>query len=458
MIMSINTIEQFHQSVGDQIVKEAGSFLGENLDHIRSAVNTLVPAVFRGLIEKNSDLEGGGNLLDYIKENFDAKLLEQSGGIFGGGPATNDLLEKGDLVIQQIFGKESAKTDEILDMVSSSNQIHRNSSETLLKMVAPVALNLIGKEIQDRQLDAQGLQELLQSQMETVMHASPMALTDIFDRAKVTNDVQSTPQKNQGELPATSDPQKPNTLKKEGPEKESSDGEEPATIAPKPSFVKRMGPWFILFILAGIMFWGMRSCGGMPPELKRSLSSDETELQDDALHKSANPDQIESDQTESTPEAADAIETVEKHVIDLPGGATLAVAKGSFAQKVSAFLSSGARAAEGRFALDGVKFNTGMAEVTEVAGQQLQHLAYLLQAYPTAQIRVECRLKSEGDAPADLALSEQRALSIKKRLNELGVANERIEATGYGSEGLDTNTDTQETATNQRVEVVVITR
>lgn len=456
MIMSINSIEQFHRSVGDQIVKEAGSFLGENLDHTRSAVNTLVPAVFRGLIEKSSDPEGAGNLLDFIKENFKEKLLEQSG-IFGGGPATNDLLEKGNTIIQKIFGQENSKTDEILEMISSSNQIQRNSTETLLKMVAPVALNLIGKEIQDRQLDAPGLQKLLKSQMEAVMHASPMALTDIFDRAKVTNEVQSTPQSKQEELPATPEPQKQNTLKSEEPEKEGSDEEEAMPVTPKPSFAKRMGPWLLLFILAGLMFWGMKSCGGMSPELKRSLSG-EMESRADEQDQSANPDQIASDQAQSTPIVDQAVETEEKHVITLPGGASLAVNKGSFAQKVSVFLSSGAQAAEGRFALDEVKFNPGRAEVTEGAGQQLQHLAYLLQAYPTSQVRVECWAQSEGDEPTDLALSEQRALSIKKRLNEMGVANERIETTGYGMEALDTNTDTTESATNQKVEVIVITR
>ena len=107
--------------------------------------------------------------------------------------------------------------------------------------------------------------------------------------------------------------------------------------------------------------------------------------------------------------------------------------------------------------LGDVLFASGEAQLVEGGRSSLEEVVDLLQTEPDKKIRVEGHTDSLGDAAANLLLSEQRAQSVLEALVSLGVASERITATGMGEDfPIASNDDEEGRARNRRVDVILL--
>jgi len=107
--------------------------------------------------------------------------------------------------------------------------------------------------------------------------------------------------------------------------------------------------------------------------------------------------------------------------------------------------------------LGDVLFASGEAQLVEGGRSSLEEVVDLLQTEPEKKIRVEGHTDSLGDAAANLLLSEQRAQSVLEALVSLGVASERITASGMGEDfPIASNDDEEGRARNRRVDVILL--
>jgi K(+)-stimulated pyrophosphate-energized sodium pump len=65
---------------------------------------------------------------------------------------------------------------------------------------------------------------------------------------------------------------------------------------------------------------------------------------------------------------------------------------------------------------------------------QVREAAELLKANPGVNVTISGYTDNVGDPEANLKLSQDRATNVMKALEGLGVAPNRLEATGYGQE------------------------
>ena len=101
-----------------------------------------------------------------------------------------------------------------------------------------------------------------------------------------------------------------------------------------------------------------------------------------------------------------------------------------------------------------IEFTSGSARLTERAEKQILEIAGALQsqALINEKIMVTGHTDSIGSADLNLALSKQRALTVKKSLESLGVDKSRLNARGRGeSEPLADNRSAAGRARNRRV-------
>jgi outer membrane protein OmpA-like peptidoglycan-associated protein len=95
----------------------------------------------------------------------------------------------------------------------------------------------------------------------------------------------------------------------------------------------------------------------------------------------------------------------------------------------------------------GVKFRKGQAELAPASGALLAELAATLNGCD-ARVEVAVHAEPGGNAGVAQALTQRRADRIARRLVELGVAIDRVVATGYGTR--------QPVGAQQRVEFRVL--
>jgi outer membrane protein OmpA-like peptidoglycan-associated protein len=106
--------------------------------------------------------------------------------------------------------------------------------------------------------------------------------------------------------------------------------------------------------------------------------------------------------------------------------------------------------------LEKVYFATGRDTIKRRSYAVLDAVVQLLQSYPMLTlVEVQGHTDSQGDAQANLDLSQRRAEAVVRYLIAHGVEPERVFAAGYGeSKPIDTNATRAGRANNRRVEFV----
>jgi outer membrane protein OmpA-like peptidoglycan-associated protein len=108
-------------------------------------------------------------------------------------------------------------------------------------------------------------------------------------------------------------------------------------------------------------------------------------------------------------------------------------------------------------ALPRVTFLTKSAALTPDGVAAVRQAAAILLANPSIRVRIEGHTDTDGSAPANLELSRARAQTVLDTLRSLGVAADRMSATGYGETRPKVpDTTPANKATNRRVEFVVV--
>lgn len=107
--------------------------------------------------------------------------------------------------------------------------------------------------------------------------------------------------------------------------------------------------------------------------------------------------------------------------------------------------------------LGDVLFNTGETQLRDEAMTSLVEVVDLLQTEPDKQIRIEGHTDASGPAETNLRLSQERADSVMAALISLGVAADRLQATGMGENFPIASNETEEgKSMNRRVDVILL--
>jgi outer membrane protein OmpA-like peptidoglycan-associated protein len=108
------------------------------------------------------------------------------------------------------------------------------------------------------------------------------------------------------------------------------------------------------------------------------------------------------------------------------------------------------------FTLAGDAFASGQATLTPGASASLRALAAYLQAGPAANVRIEGHTDGQGEADANLRLSQQRAEAVAAALAAAGIPRSRMQAVGRGeSDPVADDSSSAGRARNRRVEILV---
>jgi OmpA-OmpF porin, OOP family len=217
-------------------------------------------------------------------------------------------------------------------------------------------------------------------------------------------------------------------------------------------------PWLILGAIALLLLSQLRYCGEPATRKVGETVSDAAKATTEAARKAG---ETVADAAKSTAAAGAGARIVPAAIrtFELPNGVKVDATDGGVVATLIAYLSSKDAALGKGYSLDEVHFDTGSATLKPESQKQLEQLAMVLKAFPSAAISVEGHTDSTGDAAANNALSAQRAAAVEKALKGLGVEDARIASAGHGSDKPIASNDTEDGRNqNRRVEVVVMKR
>lgn len=430
--MSNNLLELINENITGDVISTLSGFLGESPKNTTSALSNAIPSILAGLVNKSADSQGASTLFNLLSQGgHDSGILQDLVGSFAGGEGTNKLLSTGATLLSSIFGQ---KAEGVANLVANASNISKSSSTSLLGLLAPLVMGVLGKTVKAQGItSAAGLASLLAGQSGFLKNFLPAGLSGILGLAGL------------GEL-----------------------GKNPAaaTIAMEDSsggFGKFL-PWLLLpAILA--LGWGLLKYFKLP-----KLTVPETSIQQTTAPATDVNAPVVTAPEVSEPKAAAPdtnLPEVAAPVVDkvsdffektLASGFAIKASKEGVENKLISFLEDTSKAVDKDtwFTMDGIVFDTAKATLKPESKVQIKNIVEIMKAFPKVKIKLGGYTDNKGNPKSNMALSAERAKAVKKALTAAGINAERIDTEGFGSAHPVASNDTDASRQqNRRIDVHV---
>ena len=173
------------------VVHGIGNAIGEGPGATRVGLRHAVPSVLAGVLMRASTPAGADHLHALITDGgYGGGTLDSVSRMLAGGGATESLVANGGRLLSGLFG---AHAESATGSVANVSGMNATATATLLRLVAPMVMAVIGKHIARRGLDGKGLFELLMGERASILAAAPaplvkrVGLGDPTDVARATS-------------------------------------------------------------------------------------------------------------------------------------------------------------------------------------------------------------------------------------------------------------------------------
>ena len=392
----ISLLDSTRAYLTPQIISGASSVVHEPESATRLALNSAVPSLLAGLSNVASSADGTERLSNVIRDGAFSPVADNAPALFGGGTPTTNMMSAGQQLLGKIFGENTSAVSEVL---AGSTGIRASSASSLLGMMAPLVLGVIGKHATSQGLNASGIANLLLSQKQSIFGALPSGMSQLIGLSG-PRVVSSS---------ARSSVNGSRYIERETPRQAPYVA---SRVPAETNITKWL--WIGLIALAGLLLWFFARGRGPGETMTR---------------------------------------------ISLPNGTSLSVPDGSLTYNLANYLSSGEQDVPRTFAFDHLNFQSSSADLTPDSVQTVHDLTELMKAYPNVQFQLAGHTDNTGDADANQKLSVDRANTVKSMLVSGGINPQRISTTGYGQMRPIAINDTDEgRAKNRRIELIVTSK
>jgi hypothetical protein len=171
--MAINLLDSVKDALAGQVADQLGSAIGLDKQQTSSALKAVVPMMLGGMMKKAST-PGGASELSKALQDTDTSILDNLGGLLGGGSSSTDLVSMGTKLLPMLFGSSQGS---IIAALVKLLGINEKSIGSLLGMLAPIVMAVVGKQAKSAGgFDVGSLTDLLGSQKNFLSGAVPSEL------------------------------------------------------------------------------------------------------------------------------------------------------------------------------------------------------------------------------------------------------------------------------------------
>jgi hypothetical protein len=209
MAMATNLVSQIIEALAPSIISRITSSLGLDQSTTQKSIQAAVPALLAALISLVSKPQGATKLSDALTKQ-EPGLLSNLANVIGES-GQKAFIDKGTNALTSLLG--GTTTSALASALGQYAGIGEGSSKSLLGLLGPAVLGMLGQEQRDKGLNDSGLARLLTSQKDNVVAAIPSGFSKYLSDTGILEGVTtSTPKQVSREYtsrtPASSAPSK----------------------------------------------------------------------------------------------------------------------------------------------------------------------------------------------------------------------------------------------------------
>jgi outer membrane protein OmpA-like peptidoglycan-associated protein len=376
--MALNLIDSFKGLLAGDVTDRMATHLGESNTGVSKAINGAVPAILAGFANwaHHSDKD---KLYEDARQAASSNLSNISN--------YDAAVSSGSSWLSRIFDNNLGG---IVGALAAYAGIKNGSVNSLLSMLAPIGLGVIGKHAIDNNLNANSLSSYLTSQKSSFLNALPagLNLSNYFGGGTTHT--------------TTHDTHRVRTTDVDEPKK-------PMRILP------------IILILAAVAILGYLLSRGCNKNEEVATTTDTTTM--------VTPMDTSTTVTTTTTRTTSKVRLADNTELDAYSG-------GIEEQLVNCLNDNGCKAGKDKwFDFDNINFEVGSARLTSNSQAQVNNIAAILKAYPKAKIKIGGYTDKTGNEAENKKLSQDRAETVMNALKAAGASAAQLTgAEGYGSQ------------------------
>ena len=135
-------LDLINSPIGKQLISGVAGQTGQPENKTADVLAMAMPLIM-GAMKKNTSTPGGAQgLMNALSSKHDGGILDNLGGLFGGG-VDQSVMDDGAGILGHVFG---SKQPQVENALSSKSGIDAGSIGQILKIAAPILLGYLGKQ------------------------------------------------------------------------------------------------------------------------------------------------------------------------------------------------------------------------------------------------------------------------------------------------------------------------
>ena len=200
--MATNLVSEIAEALAPSIISRIASSLGLDQASTQKAVGAGVPGLLAALLSLVSKPQGAAKLSEAVAKQQPGVLSNLANTV--GESGQKAWIDKGASTLTSLLGGKTTST--LTSALGNYAGIGEGGSKSLMGLLGPVVLGVLGQQQRSRGLDSSGLASLLISQKDTILAALPSGFSKYLSEAGILDSVPRTATKQAYETPTPSAP------------------------------------------------------------------------------------------------------------------------------------------------------------------------------------------------------------------------------------------------------------
>jgi uncharacterized protein DUF937 len=183
--MATNLTWEITKIFGPTILARTATGLGLDKPSVEMATNAAVPALLAALVSLVSKPQGPARLSEAVAKQH-PDLLSNLASVVGGS-GRRDLIDQGDNALNSLLGGKTVSS--LTSAVGQYAGIGEVGSKSLMGLLGPVVLGVLGQQQRSSGLDSSGLARLLTSQKDAIFAALPSGFSRFLSGTGILDSV-----------------------------------------------------------------------------------------------------------------------------------------------------------------------------------------------------------------------------------------------------------------------------
>ena len=435
----MNLFANLSEVFNSDVISRIATYIDEPAEKTSKAVNALVYTIVGGLMKRTTSEIGVNQLYSHVqKGRYDGSLIENLNTLLRDPAQANTLITQGNDVISHLL---PAMKSSIGMMISSYANIRNSSAISLLGLTTTIVLHVLGKQVKDRKLDADGLAALLFSERDAFVNAVPEEfLPRLIDKVGLQQIVAglAVPARRTA-VESTSRPAATVTRPTASYDY-TVDADNDNSALTKWGF----GALVAIALAAGgyYIYQNTQKYSGESTSDVTTITGDtvqaDTVTRSLAVPKESDPRAPQSTTMSTAPVAA--------------------TAAAGLTQSLTPYLANPALPKGRVFQLSGITFVPGSLSMTPGSQTAVGELSTLLKTYPKLQVQLVGYANDAGRGTTNRALSFKRVNLIKQQILSSGINYLRVDIMGRGTGVSLRDTSRIPKPTRRQIDLKVVTK